>query len=226
MAMDVRNAVHWCRSPSGLSRWASIALLSLCLFLIHLNNATSFESHVQGQRSFRTFQRQTLRIYEYRAKSNLTTASNRSTEPPVVKRECRDSLLDNAELDDRFDAKCGWWVSALASWKEMVRSSKHTEHLHAAQERSGTGDRLMGAMTALYQALHRGSKLTIAWDSIDQIFQPSCHLRNASQNSFRLSGKKTWVNRNYCIPHSTYYSCGIGKLIIQFDWISKWPRSC
>ena len=219
--MEGRKSVGLCRN-CAVNGGKLFLLMFICLLFIH-----SRDSSLLGDNTVvETFNHQTLRFYEYRV-TRLQRAANvnlRAEQTPknttfVQEDETNscteESRFDDSSVEQRFDEKCGWWISALERWREALQgSTEGVEHLLAVQERSGTGDRLMGAMTAFYHAVHRGSKLTITWDSIDQIFQPSCRVRDLGESYLTLSGRRTTVFTRNCVPRSTYYSCGIGEFVL------------
>lgn len=136
---------------------------------------------------------------------------------------CYDGFLDKEDLSMRFQEKCSWWVKLVEDWKQKVRlAGENAELLVATQERSGAGDRLMGAMTIFYHALHRGSKLHMSWNRIDHIFQPSCSLKDGTEEYFELSGLREEHDEESCSKHETYYKCGVGKFAeLDFNAFSR-----
>mmetsp|Transcript_541 Transcript_541/g.678 ORF Transcript_541/g.678 Transcript_541/m.678 type:complete len:542 (-) Transcript_541:316-1941(-) len=111
--------------------------------------------------------------------------------------------------DDQFGQKltqtCGYWLDQVDTWKMKAKRNNYQKRFYAHQQRSGTGDRLAGALTALNHAMTRGEILDVAWTKLYTVFKPSFFVANDPPLINYLENAKS-LKIGSC-KAASYYKC-------------------
>mmetsp|Transcript_9657 Transcript_9657/g.12622 ORF Transcript_9657/g.12622 Transcript_9657/m.12622 type:complete len:494 (-) Transcript_9657:53-1534(-) len=125
---------------------------------------------------------------------------------------CETPVDADPEFEQRFRDKCGYWIKKVTKWKQLMAKKKKFPKFYAHQERSGTGDRLAGSMTAFSTAMKTQNYLELRWTNIDKVFKPSCLLNNEYDSQNRplvvLNGTRKRLGSGTC-RLGTWYQCKI-----------------
>eukprot|EP00514_Thraustochytrium_sp_LLF1b_P011397 CAMPEP_0184559318 /NCGR_PEP_ID=MMETSP0199_2-20130426/46367_1 /TAXON_ID=1112570 /ORGANISM="Thraustochytrium sp., Strain LLF1b" /LENGTH=549 /DNA_ID=CAMNT_0026956605 /DNA_START=215 /DNA_END=1864 /DNA_ORIENTATION=+ len=103
-------------------------------------------------------------------------------------------VFPDEESKERLVSACSNYLYEFEEWRRAVKRSPKT--VVAWQQRSGTGDRLAGLMSAFHYALSTRRKLEIEWDGLGAVFEIPCYLQDlvsirSDSNATRPNALKT-----------------------------------
>ena len=136
-----------------------------------------------------------LLFFQHREGSLLASSrsGNEGASPGAVpssyfkKHNAKSAHVYNADVEERFEQMCGYWVDQVEVWKQNMRKHEgKIPTMKAIEKEYGTGDRIVGLITAMEHAINNGKKMQVVWKNIDAPFTMSDKLLSLLGEEFHL----------------------------------------